>query len=47
MSCYFIDECFSSKEYQEIMNKRIESVDARAVIVEDQEDSPFISRKKS
>lgn len=30
-----LEECFSSKEYQEIMNKRIESVDARAVIVED------------
>ncbi|MDO4490387.1 MAG: MBL fold metallo-hydrolase [Lachnospiraceae bacterium] len=28
------EECFASKEYQEIMNKRISSVDARALIVE-------------
>ncbi|MGN0771956.1 MAG: DUF1330 domain-containing protein [Christensenellales bacterium] len=29
-----LDECFASKEYQEIMHKRMDSVDARAVIVE-------------
>lgn len=29
-----LDECFSSKEYQAIMMKRVNSVDARAVIVE-------------
>ena len=30
-----LEECFASKEYQEIMNKRIESVDVRALIAED------------
>lgn len=30
-----LDECFSSKEYKEIMNKRIDSVDAKALIVEE------------
>ena len=29
-----LDDCFSSKEYKDIMNKRIDSVDARALIVE-------------
>lgn len=29
-----LDECFASKEYQAIMHKRVDSVDARAVIVE-------------
>lgn len=30
-----LDACFSSEEYRQIMNERIGSVDARAVIVEE------------
>ena len=29
-----IDKCFSSEEYREIMGKRINNVDGRAIIVE-------------
>lgn len=29
-----LDNCFASEDYQKIMNKRIDSVDARALIVE-------------
>ena len=29
-----LDACFSSEEYRQIMHERIDSVDARAVIVE-------------
>lgn len=31
-----LDECFASEQYREISNKRINSVDARAVIVEEE-----------
>jgi len=31
-----LDECFASEQYCEISNKRINSVDARAVIVEEE-----------
>ena len=31
-----LDECFASEQYCEIGNKRINSVDARAVIVEEE-----------
>ena len=30
-----LDACFSSEEYRQIMHERIDSVDARAVIVEE------------
>ena len=30
-----LDACFSSEEYKQIMHERIDSVDARAVIVEE------------
>lgn len=30
-----LEKCFSSHEYKSIMNKRIESVDARALILEE------------
>lgn len=30
-----LNQCFSSEEYKAIMNKRISSVDARAIIVEE------------
>ena len=33
-----LDACFASEEYKQIMHERIDSVDARAVIVEDAED---------
>lgn len=29
-----LDNCFASEDYQKIMHKRIDSVDARALIVE-------------
>ena len=32
-----LEQCFSSREYKGIMNKRVDSVDARAVIVEEEE----------
>lgn len=30
-----LDACFASDEYRRIMHERVESVDARAVIIED------------
>ena len=29
-----LDDCFGSEEYRQIMKKRMDSVDARAVVVE-------------
>ncbi|MGN0822957.1 MAG: DUF1330 domain-containing protein [Candidatus Gallimonas sp.] len=32
-----LEECFASQEYRAIMSKRVNSVDARAIIVESEE----------